>query len=59
LKTALTLQGKQRTVSPNIKYIRVIKGGKNRENGRYILNANNKTKSVANNKQRIWENPSI
>jgi hypothetical protein len=38
---------------------RVIKKAKNREKNGYISNANNKTKSVANNKQRIREIPSI
>jgi hypothetical protein len=55
----LTRETKHCITRYQIIYKRVIKGSKNRENYRYILNANNKTKSVANNKQRIWEIPSI
>jgi len=55
----LTRETKDCTTRYQIIYKRVTKGAKNRENDMYILNANHKTKSVANNKQRIWEIPSI
>jgi hypothetical protein len=56
----LTRETKDCITRYQIIYKRVIMGAQNRENdNRYILNANNKTKSVANNKQRIWEIPSI
>jgi hypothetical protein len=55
----LTRATKDCTTRYQIIYKRATKGAKNRENDTHILNANHKTKSVANNKQRIWEIPSI
>jgi len=55
----LTRETKDCITRYQIIYKRVINGSKNRENDRYILNAKNKTKSVAYNKQKIWEIPSI
>jgi hypothetical protein len=54
-----TRETKDRITRYQIIYKRVKKGAKNIKNDVYILNANNKTKSVANNKQRIWEIPSM